>query len=119
MDTKPGINQYNVVDRSVPACSSILIQSEKNNTKSMNKSVIVTLIKKDEDAIETLSNRSPLPLTYLIWAFFNRPLFVTSNTEVTVKNKAHVPISAVVSTRTNIIKFINPKNVRENRCRIV
>lgn len=80
----------------------------------MNTNVINTLIRNDDDAMDIFSFKSLLPLTYFICAFFKSPLLVASKTEVTVKNKAQVPISAVLNTRANIIKFISPKKVSEN-----
>lgn len=119
MQIKPGINQYKVAERPAPALSTVLIQSEQKMRKAIKINVINILIRNDDDAIDILSFKSLLPLTYFTCAFFRSPLLVTSKTEVTVKNNAHVPISAVLNVRANIIKFISPKKVSENRCRIL
>lgn len=116
MKIKPGINQYKVADSSSPALSMLLIQPEKKMRKTINTNVINTLIRKDDEATDIFSFKSSLPLTYLICAFFKSPLLVASKTEVTVKNKAQVPISAVLNARARMIKFIRPKKVSENRC---
>jgi len=85
----------------------------------INKTLIKLFIKKDDEAIDIFSRGSLVLLTYFTCAFFKRLLFVVSNTEVTAKNKDHVPTCAVLRTLTRIIKLINPKKVSENRCKIV
>ena len=86
---------------------------------TINKTLIKLFIKKDDEAIDIFSPGLLLLLTYLTCAFFKRLLFVVSNTEVTAKNKDHVPTCAVFKTLTRIIKLINPKKVSENRCKMV
>ena len=56
----------------------MLSQSEKKITNNTKKSVMLTLIRKEEDAMTVCSRWSALELTYLICAFFKRLLFVAS-----------------------------------------
>jgi hypothetical protein len=53
------------------------------------------LIRNEEEAIVVLSSGLFVLLTYLIWAFFKRLLFVNSKIPVTVRNRAQVPIKCV------------------------
>jgi hypothetical protein len=73
------------------------------------------LIRNEEEATSVCSSGSSLPLTYLMWAFFNRALFVDSKIPVIVRNNAQVPIWSIVNFRVSRTKLINPKNVSENR----
>ena len=115
MKNKPGINHKSVLERSLPACSFTLIQPEKKIKKTINKILIRLLIKSEEEAIDILLLSLLSLLTYFMCAFFKRPPFVVSKTDVTAKNNAHVPTCAVVKTLTSMIKLIRPKNVSENR----
>ena len=115
----PGINHSNTDDKAVPAFNSALIHPEKNTITIINTRLTIKFIIKDEDAITTFSSSMFELLTYRTCAFFSKPLLVASKMEVNVRNNAQIPISVCENTRTRIIKFINPKKVSENRCRIV
>lgn len=119
MHSKPGINHNNAIERLRPECKASLNQAEQNNRKIINRMVTKQLMRNEDDAIEILSAVLLLLLTYITCAFFNSPPFVASNTEVTVRNNAQVPISSLSNTRTRITKLISPKNVSENRCKMV
>ena len=73
------------------------------------------MITSEDEAINDCSCLSELELTNLMWALLTKPLFVISKMDVTIRNKAQIPICSGVRILISITKLINPKIVREKR----
>ena len=54
-------------------------------------------------------------LAYLICAFFNKELLLSSKMPVMVRNRAHMPIWFTVRMRVSNTRLRKPKKVSENR----
>ena len=113
----PGVNHFSICSSSSPVCNQRLIGPEKPKSKPMNIKLSKVFKTSEEDAIPIFS--SLFPATYLICAFFKRFVLLVSNNVVIIRKKAHMPICGLDNPhRIRMTKLINPKSVRENRCRV-
>ncbi len=89
---KPGINQINIMYKSFAELKKTPIFLPVNKIRAMKIILMEILISKDEDAITAFCSPSMFAVTNFICAFFNRALFVFSNTVIIVRKRAQVPI---------------------------